>query len=116
MKMDRRRELKREYKESKPDMGVFMIRSKSSGKTYIEATRNLKSGINRARFTLNFGSHLHSDLQADWNKKGEADFEMEILEILEYKEDKPEADYTDELQLLRDMWEEKYKKEEVEVY
>ena len=114
--MDRRRELKREYKESKPDMGVFMIRSKSSGKTYIEATRNLKSGINRARFTLNFGSHLHSDLQGDWNEKGEADFEMEILEILEYKEDKPEAAYTDELELLRGMWEEKYKKEEVEVY
>ena len=114
--MDRRRELKREYKESKPDMGVFMIRSKSSGKTYIEATRNLKSGINRARFTLNFGSHLHSDLQGDWNEKGEADFEMEILEILEYKEDKQETDYTDELELLRDMWQERLVGEGRELY
>jgi len=105
--MDRRRELKREYKESKPDMGVFMIRSKSTGKTYIESTRNLKGSINRARFTLNLGSHMHRELQHDWKVKGEADFEMDILEILDYKEDKPEADYTDELELLRSMWQER---------
>lgn len=114
--MDRRRELKREYKESKPDMGVFVIRSKSTGRTYIEATRNLKGSINRARFTLNFGSHLHSELQGDWNEKGEADFEMEIIEILEYKEGMPEADYTDELELLRGMWEERLEGEGRELY
>ena len=114
--MDRRRELKREYKESKSDMGVFMIRSKSTEKTYLKATRNIRSGINRARFTLNLGSHLHSELQGDWKEKGEEDFEMEILERLDYREGEPSADYTEDLELLRGMWQERLEGDGVKLY
>jgi hypothetical protein len=114
--MDRKRELKREYKETKPDMGVFMIRSRSTGKTYIEATRNLKSGVNRARFTLNLGSHIHNELQEDWKCRGEKDFEMEVLEVLEYREDDTEGDYTEELELLLSMWKERLSEEGKKLY
>ncbi|WP_409228618.1 GIY-YIG nuclease family protein [Gudongella sp. SC589] len=114
--MDRKRELKREYKETKPDMGVYMIRSRSTGKTYIESTRNLKSGVNRARFTLNFGSHMHNGLQEDWKDKGEKDFEMEILETLVYREDDLVGDYTEELELLLSMWKERLLEEGVKLY
>lgn len=114
--MDRRRELKREYKESKPDMGVFMIRSVSTGRTYIEVSRNLRGSLNRARFTLNLGSHMHNELQNDWKVKGEGDFEMEVLEVLEYREGETEGDYAEELDLLRSMWKDKLLEEGAKLY
>ncbi|HPT91000.1 MAG TPA: GIY-YIG nuclease family protein, partial [Acetivibrio sp.] len=36
--MDRKKELKELYKTMKPDMGVFIIRSNSDNKYFIQAT------------------------------------------------------------------------------
>jgi hypothetical protein len=46
--MDRRKELKEQYKHMKPGMGIFTIRSKVNNKCYIETevAQDLK-GINK---------------------------------------------------------------------
>lgn len=36
--MERKKELKQQYKEMKPEMGVFIIRSKASNKCFLQAT------------------------------------------------------------------------------
>ncbi len=115
--MDRKKELKLQYKEMKPPMGVFIIRSHSNNKCYLEATTDLKSKINSSKFKLNAGRHPNKELQKDWQKYGEANFTFEIIDRLEYdKKDESKTDYTDELALLQMIWEEKLSQQNIEFY
>lgn len=115
-KMDRKKELKEQYRQMKPDMGIFMIRSNSSGKCYIENTQNLKAMINRIKFQLESGAHPNRELQKEWKDLGEANFTIEILENLEYDKDESKTDYSDDLAILQMVWEEKFSKENIEFY
>ena len=91
----------------KPEMGVFAIASKTGGHCYLYAAADLKALMNRYRFQLHAGSHPNLELQAQWNKKGGADFSIEILERLDYDKDESKTDYAEELELLYSIWEEK---------
>ena len=55
--MDRRKELKLQYKQMKPEMGVIIIRSELDNKCYLEGTQNIKGTINSAKFKLEAGIH-----------------------------------------------------------
>ncbi|WP_422485848.1 GIY-YIG nuclease family protein [Gudongella sp. DL1XJH-153] len=114
--MDRRKELKEAYKKTIPDMGVYIIKSSDGRKCLLEATRNIKSGINRSKFTLDFGSHPNQELQTEWKIKGQSEFQMDVLEILEYGRDESQTDYTEELELLKSMWERRLKNEGMEFF
>lgn len=108
--MDRKKELKEQYKQMKPDMGVFVIRSKVNTNYYIEVTRNLKGMINRTRFQLNNFSHPNKELQKEWKEQGEHNFTIEVLEVLEYDKDETKTDYSEELIIMKMVWEEKLSK------
>ncbi|MFA7672443.1 MAG: GIY-YIG nuclease family protein [Clostridia bacterium] len=114
--MDRRKELKEQYKNSKPDMGVIIIKSEKSRKCYLEATRNIKGAINKSQFTLDMGSHINKELQKDWNELGASSFKIMILEKLDYDENKQDHDYREELAILRLMCIEKLSEEGILVY
>jgi hypothetical protein len=58
--------------------------------------------------------HPYLELQKEWNEFGPDAFTIEILENLEYEEDK--TDYTDDLALMQMMWEEKLAGENKEFY
>jgi hypothetical protein len=100
----------------KPDMGVFAIKSKAGSGYYMEAARDLKGAINRNRFQLGAGSHPNRELQKEWKERGENGFVTEILERLEYDKDESKTDYSEELELLRMMYEEKLAKENMKAY
>jgi len=114
--MDRKKELKEQYRQMKPDMGILIIRSKVNNKCYIEGTQDLKSRINRYKFQLGFGSHPSQELQKDWKESGESNFIMEVLENLEYDKDESKTDYMEDLTLLQMIWEEKLTKQGWEFY
>lgn len=114
--MDRKKELKLQYKQTRPDMGIFMIRAKGSNKCYIQATQDLKGVINGAKARLGGGLHPNKELQREWNELGEESFTIDILERLEYDKDESKTDYTEELALLQMIWEEKLAKENMEFY
>ncbi|MEG6616101.1 GIY-YIG nuclease family protein [Peptococcaceae bacterium 1198_IL3148] len=115
--MDRKKELKLQYKEMKPPMGVFIIRSNFSNKCYIEATQDLKSKINSTKFKLGAGNHPNKGLQKEWTEYSAENFTIEILENLEYdKKDETKTDYSEELALLQMIWEERLVKENMEFY
>jgi hypothetical protein len=111
--VDRKRELKRQYKEMKPEMGIFIIRSKVNNKCYIQATKDLRGVINGARVRLDSGSHPYRELQKEWNDFGSENFTIEILENLEYENDESLAE---DLALLQIIWEEKLTKDNMEFY
>lgn len=111
--MDRRKELKELYKQMRPDMGIFIIRSKCSNKCYIEGTQDLKSTINSTKFKLEFGNHPNKELQKEWKEYGKTNFTIEILEKLEYDKNQSKTDYSEDLALLQMIWEEKLIKENI---
>jgi len=105
--MDRKKELKEQYKQMKPDMGVLIVKSNLTNKCHIEASQDLKSTINKIKFQLKMNSHYNKKLQKVWNEYGEASFAIEILEYLKYDKDETKADYSEELEILKFIWEEK---------
>ncbi len=100
----------------KPDMGIFIIKSKSNNRCYIEGTQDLRGTINGTRFKLNANSHVNKKLQKYWTDFGEENFEIEILDNLEYDKDESKTDYKEELDILKMIWEEKLLKQNLEFY
>ena len=116
--MDKRRkkELREQYKQMKPQMGVLIIRSTVTPKCYIQATQDLRGVMNGARVRLEAGIHPNKELQKEWNEFGSESFVIEVLESLEYEKDESKTDYSDDVALLQMMWEERVAKEGIELY
>ena len=103
--MDRKKELKEQYKEIKTAAGVYQIRNLKNRKVLVETTPNLKT-INGRLMQLRGGVHKNRQLQADWENFGEEAFVFEVLEVLEEKED-AFFDKKDALKKLGAKWLEK---------
>ena len=114
--MDRKKELKEQYKQMKTEMGIMLVQNKINNKYILVTTQNLKGMINRIRFQLKSGGHPNKELQKDWNELGEDDFEIKILEILEYDKDELKTDYSEELNIMEIMWAEKLSEKNMEAY
>ncbi len=99
-------ELKRHYKDNPPDMGVYQIKNLANNKILIGSHKNLLSRINRHKFELKFGSEGNKGLLEDYKKYGENNFSFEIIDVLKPKDD-PDYDYTEDLQVLEELWKEK---------
>jgi len=105
--VDRKRELKEQYKQMKPAMGILGIRSQKENWYYLEGTQNLRGTINGIRFKLESGFFPCRDLLQKWKEQGEDSFIFEVLEELPYDKDETKTDYSDDLELLLMEWEEK---------
>ena len=115
MDKGRKKELREQYKQTRPQMGIFIIRCKVNNKCHLQTTQDLMS-INGAKVRLQGGKHMCQELQKDWNEFGAENFTIEILENLEYDKDEAKSDYSEELALLQMLWEEKLAKENMEFY
>lgn len=113
---ERKRQLKEEYRIMRPDMGVFAVVCRSTGKHFIEAAKDLKGRMNRVLFQLNGGAHPNMVLQRDWQAMGQAAFDIKILEQLARDKDESKTDYDDDLAILKTLWIEKLTELEVEFY
>ena len=105
--MDRKKQLKEEYKQMKTDMGVFMVKKKNNNKYLLIGTQNLNGMMNRVKFQLENGSYTNGELQKDWNESSPDDFEFTILETLEYDKDEFKIDYSEEVNIILIMLTEK---------
>lgn len=114
--MDSKSQLKEQYKNTKPDMGILIIKTDFNKKYYIEASTNIRALINRSNFQLGAGLHKNKALQKDWTEKGESHFSIEILDRLEYDKEETGKDYKEELGILLSIWQEKLSKEDMLFY
>jgi hypothetical protein len=103
-----RKKLIREYRNKVHPKGVFAIRNRQTGRTFLGSTLNLYNIIERNKFRLNAGGHQNERLQKDWRTCGEGCFTFEILETLPLQED-PAYDYDDDLKILEMIWVEKFR-------
>lgn len=93
---------RREYKEKKSTRGIFAIRSKASGDTWIGASEHLDTQRNSLWFQLRSSMNLNRSLQAAWTAHGEAAFEFQVLERL--KDDVSALLVKDTLRERREHW------------
>ncbi len=101
--MKTRSELKREYKNATPAMGVFVVRNTRNGRFQLHASRNLKAGMNRLAVEITPSTRPNRELERDWETMGRDAFEIRVLDVLEPR-DEPGWDPTDDLEQLKAMW------------
>lgn len=105
--MERKKELKMQYKEMPIKAGVYKIQNKQNGKCFVGSTPNLKT-LNGVKFMLRNANHTNKQLQEEWLVQGEEQFEITVLEELKESED-PLANPKKELELLEEKWLEQLK-------
>lgn len=104
--MDRRRELKMEYKELKTEGGVYQVRNTKNNKLLVLATPNFKT-MDHKKISLKGGTFFpYKELEKEIAIYGPDAFVFEILETLEEKEDSLFGK-KDELKKMHEKWLEK---------
>jgi hypothetical protein len=98
-----RSEAKKDYKQAKRPMGIYRIRNRRNGKSYVGFSTDLQARINRQKTELKFGSHRNTELLGEWKSFGESSFEFEVLDELAHAEE-PAANAAEELRILTEMW------------
>lgn len=108
--MDKQRQklLKQQYKQRRPDLGVLCYRCAPTGRCYIGPAIDIKATQNSNAMKLASNFFPNKRLQADWNEHGAENFEIGVLETLEYESDtdSPE-DRAEDLETLAAMYIEK---------
>lgn len=101
--MERKKQLKYEYKETPIKAGVFQIKNNVNGRIYIKSTSNLKT-MNGTKFSLETGGYItNKALQSEWNQYGKNAFTFEIVEILKESDD-PYFNMKEALGVLEEKW------------
>ena len=104
MNNQRKRELKEAYRTSRPPMGVLSFRCVPTGESFLLASRNIPGDTNGVTFKLNSDYHPNRHLLELWRRYGEENFQVEVLEELDYRDESDDpADYKEELEQLRDL-------------
>ena len=101
-----KKELKKQYKQTLPPMGIYQIKNLVNGKIFLGSSLNLHGKSNSFKFQLKSGLHVNSELQKDYNEFGDDNIVFEIVDLLEPKED-PTYDYRDDLKVFLELWMEK---------
>ncbi|ANF95861.1 GIY-YIG nuclease family protein [Paenibacillus bovis] len=112
--MNRRKELQEQYKEIKIEAGIYEVRNLPEQKVWVTSTPNLRT-INGSLFSLEMGSFIHRELQADWTRLGKDQFEVNILEVLKPLEN-PYERIKDKLQDKEEEWIERFRSEGMNLY
>jgi hypothetical protein len=105
----------KDYKSQKQPTGIYAVHNKADNKMYIGSSKNLPAVLRRFDFTLKMGSFPFQDLIYDYKRLGEKNFEINVLDELEIK-DESDHEIDRELKALEELWIEKLKKEGVTFY
>lgn len=98
MDIKRKKQLIEAYKNRKPEMGIISFHCAATTETFLGISKDTKADFNGNRFKLNASWHPNKVLQALWNKYGESNFELSVVEVLSYED--PKADHTEKLEKL----------------
>lgn len=104
--MDKKKELKDEYKQNPRPMGVYQIRNLVNDKVFIGISQDIPGILNRHEFSLKSGIHTNKKLQEEWNEFGSDNFVFEILDEI-MPVDNPNYDVKADLKYFEQLWLEK---------
>lgn len=102
-----KRELKEQYKNRAVIGGVYCIKCNGNGRTWIKSTKNMTGQKNRIEFSISANSCPEPDMFREWEQYGAESFSFIILEEIKKGETQTEREFTNDINLLYDMWIEK---------
>jgi hypothetical protein len=97
-----RKEAAREFKERKPAPGIYALRCRTTGRSWVDSSPNLNAVQNGQFFQLRQRLHRNKELQTEWSAQGEESFEFVVLETL--PEDTPSLLLSDLLAERKQAW------------
>jgi hypothetical protein len=106
---NRRKELVRQYQETKPEAGVYRIVNSHNNKSLIGSTTNLQNIRNKLAFarSTNLLGALDLRLNRDIREFGIDAFSLEVLEVLDITPEMTPAQIRRDLDTLEALWREK---------
>lgn len=105
----RRKELVEQYRQTRPEAGVYRIVNRQNGKVLLASSPNLPSVESKLEFARKVGGAtiFGYKVAPDIRKFGIDAFELEILEVLESKPDMTPAEILADLKTLEELWRER---------
>ena len=101
--MKTKKELKKEYKLIKFNVGIFQILNKKENRTYLQISLDLDRAFNSDLFQLKAGMHSNIALQNAWNSLGPDNFEFKIFDELKVNETSTASEISQELKVLLEI-------------
>jgi hypothetical protein len=102
-----KKELKEQYKNREIIGGVYRIKCNGNGRTWIKSTKNMAGQKNRIEFSISTNSCPEPDMSVEWEQYGAKAFSFVILEEIKRGETQTEHEFTNDINLLCDIWIEK---------
>ena len=106
-----RKELRSRYMEREITGGVYAIKNKISNKLLVESTVDMQGVKNRFEFSQKTGNCIYHKLREDWAESGGGQFAFETLEELKKGDAQTQAEFMEDVALLKNMWLEKLSSE-----
>ncbi len=105
----RRKDLVAQFKQTRPEAGVYRIINSQNNKALLGSTPNLASIRNKLEFAKSTNSPgvLDQRLRKDVRQFGIDAFLLEVLEVLDTKPEMTPAEIQEDLATLVDLWREK---------
>jgi hypothetical protein len=105
----RRRQLVSEYKQNRPEAGVYRVVNSQNGKMLLASSPNLSSVQSKMEFarSTNTATIFGYKMAPDVRQYGIEAFSLEILEVLGMRPEMTQAEILADLATLEELWREK---------
>lgn len=107
MDTTKRKELKAAYREQKIIGGVYSIQCGSAQQVWLKSTKNLAGQQHKFEFAISINACPEPCMRAAWEQYGAAAFSLTVLESLQKGATQTEQEFSDDLALLLEMWQDK---------
>lgn len=107
---DRRKELQAQYRQTRPEAGVYRLVNRENGKWFLSSARDLASVRNKLAFaqTTHTSGGFDYRLHPDFRAFGADAFALEILDVIEPTPETTDAELRRDLDTLEALWREKF--------
>ncbi len=105
----RRKQLREQYKQARPEAGVYLVRNSRNSRVLLGSTPDLASIRNKLTWAkaTNTISALDRRLVNDAREHGLEAFSLETLEVLDVKPEMSREDILEDLATLESLWRER---------
>lgn len=99
--------LKERYKARECVGGIYCIKCSGNNEIWLRATTDIQGAKNRFEFSVYVNSSTEMCMMESWKMYGAETFSFELLEEIKKKEVQTEKEFSDDVNVLLELWSEK---------